>query len=65
MKTIALILTSFLFLTGCTGVPKRDKVNSEPHKSVEWYKNGQKKSESSIKDGKPIGLIVIIHLITP
>ena len=67
MKTIILILTSLLFLTGCekevSVLQKRGgvayEVNSKTPftgKLVEKYANGQKKVEGNYKNGKPDGV---------
>jgi antitoxin component YwqK of YwqJK toxin-antitoxin module len=72
MKTIILILTSLLFLTGCekevSVLQKRGgvayEVNSKTPftgKLVEEYANGQKKIEGNYKNGKPEGLETYWH----
>jgi hypothetical protein len=72
MKTIILILTSLLFLTGCekevSVLQKRGgvayEVNSKTPftgKLVEEYANGQKKVEGNYKNGKSEGLETYWH----
>ena len=48
MKKILLIITALMLIVGCG---KKDGVHTE------WYKNGQKKSEVTYKNGKLDGLV--------